>query len=89
MVDLGAGCGSLGLGASLLGASFVLGVDVSQDALDTFKLNAEYLEVNNTDTLLSDVTSLPPSLDCFFDTVIMNPPFGTRNPGNHLHLIRS
>ncbi len=82
VADLGCGCGVLSLGAVFLGASFVTGIDVDPDALDTFQENIEAFETDNDiDLILADVThedSLK-SMHKKFDTVIMNPPFGTKH----------
>ena len=37
--DLGCGCGVLSIGAAMLGAGAVTGVDVDQDALEQFQVN--------------------------------------------------
>ena len=39
IADLGCGCGVLSIGAVMLGAGVVTGVDVDQDALDQFQEN--------------------------------------------------
>jgi predicted RNA methylase len=41
VADLGCGCGVLSLGAVMLGADFVIGVDVDSDALAVFQQNIE------------------------------------------------
>jgi len=85
VIDLGTGTGMLGIGCALMGALHVLGVDADSDALSIAQTNIEEVEEEETmDLLLSDVCSLPLRtctglFGC--DTVIMNPPFGTRNPG--------
>ncbi|KAM7537215.1 hypothetical protein Aperf_G00000072870 [Anoplocephala perfoliata] len=79
--DLGCGAGILSFGARLLGASFVVGFDVDQDAISDFQSNlyenfspdsASYFNL-----VLCDVTKLPPPKTKVFDTTIINPPFGT------------
>ncbi|NP_001089917.1 methyltransferase like 5 L homeolog [Xenopus laevis] len=80
VADLGCGCGVLSIGAAMLGAGLCLGLDVDEDALDIFKTNAEEFELTNIDMIQCDVCSMPP--DCLsksVDTVIMNPPFGTKH----------
>ncbi|GAU93636.1 hypothetical protein RvY_05546 [Ramazzottius varieornatus] len=83
VADLGCGPGRLSVGASLLGADIVYGFDIDQYALDIFKENSLDSEVNNAETVLMDVTSLQnpthSSFPGFFDTVVTNPPFGTKN----------
>ncbi|KAL8560317.1 hypothetical protein ACOMHN_006048 [Nucella lapillus] len=81
VADLGVGCGVLGIGCSMLGASYILGVDVDQDALEVCSGNLSELEITNVDLLQCDVHTLlktPDRLLQAFDTVVMNPPFGTK-----------
>lgn len=77
VLDLGCGCSVLGIGAAMLGASYVLGVDLDADALEVARQNAEEFEVTNIDFIQSDVRNLPIGLR--FDTIVMNPPFGTKH----------
>ena len=84
VLDLGTGTGMLGIGCVMMGASRVFGVDADMDALAIAQANIEECEVDDTmELLLCDVSSLP--IRCTgaaqIDTVIMNPPFGTRNKG--------
>jgi len=76
--DLGSGTGVLAIGAALLGAISVKGVDVDKKAVDIAHKNAELLDADVKfivadvkDQNLTDVLGL-----C--DTVIMNPPFGAQ-----------
>mmetsp|Transcript_17307 Transcript_17307/g.55490 ORF Transcript_17307/g.55490 Transcript_17307/m.55490 type:complete len:181 (+) Transcript_17307:290-832(+) len=79
VLDLGCGAGMLGIGAALLGAQ-VVGVDVDLDALEVAQDNMEQFEDFNSITFLRcNVESLPAGL--MVDTVITNPPFGTRKKG--------
>ena len=41
VADLGCGCGVLSLGAVMMGAHFVHGFDIDQDALAVFQTNLE------------------------------------------------
>ncbi|KAG2422985.1 hypothetical protein HXX76_015656 [Chlamydomonas incerta] len=87
VADLGCGTAMLSIGAALLGARHVVGVDIDPDALEVAAENI--LEVAGgeeeglpVDLVLADVRSLPatqPLLQA--DTVIMNPPFGTKQKG--------
>lgn len=81
VVDLGAGCGVLSIGASLLGAEHVLAVEIDPSAATVAASNASEFEVG-VDVLLGDVTGG----GCLgaggrADTVVMNPPFGTKVKG--------
>lgn len=82
IADLGCGCGVLSIGSVMLGAQMVLGIDVDADALETFKENMEAFEMeDNVQMVLANVTD-EDSLEQMhkkFDTVIMNPPFGTKH----------
>ena len=60
--------------------SLCIGFDIDDDALDIFRRNAEEFELSNVDLVRCDLCSLEP--DAYakkFDTVIMNPPFGTKH----------
>ncbi|KNA08582.1 hypothetical protein SOVF_161330 [Spinacia oleracea] len=79
VADFGCGCGTLGIAAALLGADHVIGFDVDADSLEIAYLNAEDLELD-VNFVQSDIRNL----QCrgkIIDTVVMNPPFGTRNKG--------
>ncbi|KAJ8674278.1 hypothetical protein QAD02_005540 [Eretmocerus hayati] len=79
VADLGAGCGILSIGASLLGASHVIGFEIDPSALAIFSENCEELEAE-VDLICCDIIKyLPGKFEGFFDTVIMNPPFGTKH----------
>ena len=86
IVDLGTGTGMLGLGCALMGAASVLGIDADMDALEIAMSNRENLDMEDTvDFMLCDVSSMPmrrlrgDEERRSVDTVVMNPPFGTRN----------
>jgi putative methylase len=76
--DLGCGTGILSCGASLLGASFVTGVDIDPSAVAMARRNAETMGVA-VEFLVADVRA--PDIDwqaLHCDTVVMNPPFGAQ-----------
>nr|XP_004225823.1 methyltransferase-like protein 5 isoform X2 [Ciona intestinalis] len=94
--DLGCGCGILSIGSSLLGANHCLGIDIDEDALEIFQSNCEAYELNNVvECIQADIARFSPSRNMIlakrFDTVLMNPPFGTKsNKGSivcHIHTI--
>ncbi|MEM1657551.1 MAG: METTL5 family protein [Candidatus Jordarchaeales archaeon] len=73
--DLGCGNGMLALGAAILGAKRVVGVDVDSNVLRIAKLNAKQLGVDDkVDWILIDLKNLRGDAD----TVVQNPPFGVR-----------
>ena len=76
VLDLGCGNGIFALGAWLLGAEEVQAIDISEKALDIAMKNADSLgaEVNFGNMDVKDFQGR-------FDTVIMNPPFGSQKKG--------
>jgi putative methylase len=77
--DLGSGTGVLAIGAALLGASKVTGVEIDEVAVTTAAANAALLNAD-VEFIVADVrdTTLADRLGSW-DTVIMNPPFGAQN----------
>ncbi|KAL4714580.1 hypothetical protein ACJJTC_006626 [Scirpophaga incertulas] len=80
ILDAGCGTGTLSIGAALMGSEFVTAVDIDVDALHIFKNNVDEMEIGNIGSVQCNL------LDCsnfrwtnYFDTVLMNPPFGTKN----------
>jgi predicted RNA methylase len=73
VIDLGTGTGRLAIGAALIGAGEIVGVDVDEQALALARENAERTRVQ-VEWVQSDIEKI----DGRFDTVIMNPPYGTR-----------
>jgi len=89
VLDLGCGTGRLAIGAALLGSPQVIGVDVDPDALQTCQLNVNQFDGLPVDLVRCDVTSLAGMSRLRVDTVIMNPPFGTRKKGADLEFLRT
>ncbi|XP_078183554.1 rRNA N(6)-adenosine-methyltransferase METTL5 isoform X2 [Callithrix jacchus] len=79
IADLGCGCGVLSIGSAMLGAGLCVGFDIDEDALEIFNRNVEEFELTNIDMIQCDVCLLSNRMSKSFDTVIMNPPFGTKN----------
>lgn len=78
--DLGCGCGMLSIAATLLGAQLTVGFELDGDAVDTFRSNVVEMELPNVDCVRADVLQLTGSKwEKTFDTVVMNPPFGTKH----------
>ena len=85
VLDLGCGTAMLSIGAQIMGSSYTVGVDVDPGALAIARENVAEYEVD-VELVHSDVASLPFAHlagdgSPLFDTVVMNPPFGTRNKG--------
>ncbi|KAK6090700.1 hypothetical protein P3W45_000423 [Vairimorpha bombi] len=75
ILDLCCGTGMLSAACGFFNPELVMGVDICQEALDVYKENLEgFIDF---DIIRSDFNNLNLSPD-FFDTIIMNPPFGTK-----------
>jgi len=77
VIDLGTGTGRLAIGADLMGAETVLGVDIDKRAITLADENARKVGVD-VEWVISDLDGVRGS----FDAVVMNPPYGTRTPHN-------
>lgn len=73
VADLGCGNGIFAIGASILGAKEVFGLDIDPEAVKVARANAERLGLNITFDE-GDVTEARGK----FDTVLQNPPFGAQ-----------
>lgn len=61
---------------------YCVGFDIDEDAIDVCAGNLEDFEINNVDLVQLDITCQPLKSSRWhkqFDTVIMNPPFGTKH----------
>lgn len=109
--DLGAGCGMLSIGASLLGARLCIGFEIDADAikvslnlrgniiiyimcttnnLQIFKNNTQEMEINDIDCIQCNLNDDAVCSRWYnvFDTIIMNPPFGTKkNAGQDMRFL--
>jgi len=76
--DLGSGTGVLAIGAALLGANSVKGVEKDPNAVEVATANAELLGAE-VEFIVSDIldATLPDKIGTC-DTIIMNPPFGAQ-----------
>jgi putative methylase len=85
--DLGCGDGIFAIGAALLGARQVIGIDVQSKALKASQRNSRQLGTEDTvDWVLGDVSSLQTL--CSVDTVVSNPPFGVKQKGADLRFLK-
>ena len=75
VVDLGCGTGRLAIGAALLGAE-VTAYEIDNNALELAK---NYSKEHNLD--IEWINLAIENIDGKYDTVIMNPPFGSQRPG--------
>ena len=74
-IDLGTGTGRLAIGAVIMGSMKVVGVDIDETAIALARENAVSAGVK-VEWLVSDIDDVEGK----YDTVIMNPPYGTRSP---------
>ncbi|CAB0036214.1 unnamed protein product [Trichogramma brassicae] len=79
VADLGAGCGVLSIGALMLGAGHVTAFEIDQNAINTILENCEDEEVAMDIVNCDVIKLLPGKFEKHFDTVVMNPPFGTKH----------
>ncbi len=75
VVDLGTGTGRLAIGAALMGARKIVGVDVDRRAIALAEENAAKVGAR-VEWVVGDIETLGER----FDTVVMNPPYGARSP---------
>lgn len=75
VTDLGCGTGILALGAAIMGANEVVGVDLDQRSLDIAREEAQKLKIKEKCRFIhSDIKDFTEKTD----TVIQNPPFGAQ-----------
>jgi putative methylase len=74
-IDLGTGTGRLAIGAVMMGARRVVGLDIDERSIALARENAVAAGVE-VKWVVSDIKDVVER----YDTVIMNPPYGTRSP---------
>jgi predicted RNA methylase len=77
--DFGVGAGMLSIASNLLGSAYTIGFEVDSDALDDACVNFQQQDIDDIDLVQLDICSA--RISHSFDTIVMNPPFGTRNKG--------
>ena len=75
MADLGCGTGRLAIASAVLGAN-VTGFEIDEEAI---KIAKEYSNENELE--IKWINQAVENIEDKFDTVIMNPPFGSQRPG--------
>ena len=77
ILDLGTGTGRLALGAAVLGAGYVVGIDIDPLSLSAASKSSEILGASaDVDWVLGNIETIRGHAQ----TVLMNPPFGTKQP---------
>ena len=74
LADLGCGTGIFTIGAALLGANEVVGVDTDSEAVSIAETESSKRNLKNTRFVVSEITDFTEEVD----TVIQNPPFGAQ-----------
>lgn len=88
VADLGCGSGILGTGAFLLGAASVHFVDCDCSALDVARENVAFITKGlKTDEVFFECSNVE-TVTLKVDTVIQNPPFGTRRRGADVQFLK-
>ncbi len=83
--DLGCGTGRLAIGASMLGAKEVIGVDIDPVAIKIAAKNAMKVTIRDRPSwIVSDISLIRGRCD----TVIQNPPFGVQKRGADRKFLR-
>ncbi len=77
VIDLGCGAGILAIGAKVLGAANVTGIDIDPDSISIAARNAERIGVH-LNLIIGNINILHSRK---FDTTVMNPPFGSWHKG--------
>ena len=75
VADLGCGTGRLAIASALLGAN-ITGFEIDEEAI---KIAKEYSNENKLE--IKWINQAVENIEDKFDTVIMNPPFGSQRPG--------
>mmetsp|Transcript_20696 Transcript_20696/g.45339 ORF Transcript_20696/g.45339 Transcript_20696/m.45339 type:complete len:210 (+) Transcript_20696:1320-1949(+) len=88
VVDLGCGCGVLSIASVLMGAGHSIGVDIDDTALEVAQENIDGFEDMYIDLVQCSIQDIG-GLGLRADTVLMNPPFGTRRKGADMEFLRA
>lgn len=83
IIDLGTGTGRLAIGAAILEAKSVVGIDVDSESLYAASANSRRMRLD-VNWVVGDIESIRN----LFDTVVMNPPFGTKQEHADIRFLR-
>lgn len=90
VVDLGCGTGRLGLGAALLGAEYVVMLDIDEEPLRTAKIHSQRLMLGHVvDLVVCTIERLPMREGEVFHTALQNPPFGVHRRGIDIVFVKA
>ncbi|MBS7654908.1 methyltransferase [Candidatus Bathyarchaeota archaeon] len=85
IIDLGCGAGFLAIGAAILGAKEVVGVDLDLNAVKIARENAKFAKIKGkTQWVAGDIASIIGE----FDVVLQNPPFGVKKKGADIPFLK-
>ena len=90
IADIGCGTGILGIGALIQNARRCIFVDIDANAIRTAQYNLRMVD-GHIEEAMESAEFLNYGIEDFFtpvDTVLMNPPFGTRNKGADLQFLK-
>ena len=92
VLDLGVGCGMLTIGSIMMGAGANIGIDIDTEALEQTRSNLDdvgaeckLIQGNVQELLAKNDEEI---LHLIADTVVMNPPFGTKTKGADMDFLR-
>jgi predicted RNA methylase len=88
VLDLGIGCGILSCASILMGSSYNVGIDIDTEVFTQANENcSNYGPIDLINANISSMAEQP--LKLIFDTVIMNPPFGTKAKGIDVDFLKA
>jgi methylase of polypeptide subunit release factors len=82
ILDIGTGCGVVALVAKLVGARYVIGVDISSEAIINAQTNLNR-NFDNCEGIEFRVGDLYESINERFDIIVSNPPYFKEMPKRH------
>lgn len=85
VVDLCSGTGMLSIAASFYNPKDIKCVEIDRNAIELCKENLRIFDIDNIEVIHDDIHSV--KLKC--DTVLMNPPFGTRSKGADIRALET
>ena len=88
VADLGCGCGILSIAALCMGAAEVHAFDIDPLSIEAAKRNLDQLEFDEEPKIFFHEGDVREIKDFHADTVLMNPPFGTRNKGRDVEFLK-